>query len=36
MAKFMFVYRNAEGQPEPSPEEMQQAMQLWMDWIEGA
>ena len=35
MAKFMFVYRNAEDQPEPSPEEMQQAMQVWMSWMEG-
>ena len=34
MAKFMFVYRNAPHQPEPSPEEMQQAMQVWMKWIE--
>ena len=35
MAKFMFVYRDAPNQPQPSPEEMQQAMQDWMDWIEG-
>ena len=34
MAKFMFVYRDAPGQPQPSPEEMQQAMQVWMQWIE--
>lgn len=34
MAKYMFVYRNAPDQPEPSPEEMQQAMQVWMSWIE--
>ena len=34
MAKFMFVYRDAPDQPQPSPEEMQQAMQVWMDWIE--
>ena len=35
MAKFMFVYRNGESpESEPSPEEMQQAMQVWMDWIE--
>lgn len=34
MAKFMFVYRNGENEQEPSPEEMQQAMQVWMDWIE--
>ena len=30
MAKFMFVYRNGPGEQEPSPEEMQQAMQVWM------
>ncbi len=34
MAKFMFVYRDAADQPQPSPEEMQQAMQVWMEWIE--
>ena len=34
MAKFMFVYRDAPDQPQPSPEEMQQAMQVWMEWIE--
>lgn len=34
MAKFMFVYRDAADQPQPSPEEMQQAMQVWMSWIE--
>lgn len=34
MAKFMFVYRNGEPQGEASPEEMQQAMQVWMTWIE--
>ena len=34
MAKFMFVYRNGENEQEPSPEEMQQAMQVWMDWID--
>lgn len=34
MAKFMFVYRDSATQPELSPEQMQQAMQVWMDWIE--
>ena len=34
MAKFMFVYRNSEQHAEPSPEEMQQAMQVWMQWID--
>ena len=36
MAKFMFVYRGGnEGESEPSPEEMQQVIQVWMNWIEG-
>lgn len=31
----MFVYRNGDAAAqEPSPEEMQQAMQVWMNWIE--
>ncbi|MGI9516074.1 MAG: YciI family protein [Pirellulaceae bacterium] len=34
MAKFMFVYRNGKNEQEPSPEEMQQAMKVWMDWID--
>lgn len=35
MAKFMFVYRNGDTpESEPSPEEMQQALQVWMTWIE--
>lgn len=35
MAKFMFVYREAEPPTqEPSPEEMQQILQVWMEWIE--
>ena len=29
----MFVYRDGENTPDLSPEEMQQAMQVWMDWI---
>ena len=33
MAKFMFVYRGGDDS-ERSPEEMQQSMQVWMDWIE--
>lgn len=34
MPKFMFVYRGGhEGMKDASPEEMQQVMQLWMDWI---
>lgn len=34
MAKFMFVYRNSENTPDLSPEEMQEAMKVWMTWIE--
>ena len=36
MAKFMFVYREAPGQDceEATAEEMQQALQTWLDWIE--
>lgn len=34
MAKFMFVYRSDENQEQPSPEEMQQAMQVWGTWME--
>lgn len=36
MAKFLFVYRGGEGDDaEMSPEEMQQIIQVWTDWIEG-
>lgn len=36
MPKFMFVYRGGhEGTEEASPEQMQQVMQMWMDWIQG-
>jgi hypothetical protein len=36
MPKYMFVYRGGhEGMDNASPEQMQQVMQLWMDWIEG-
>ena len=35
MPKFMFVYRSIQdGSQEPSPEEMQQAMQAWGDWMQ--
>ena len=34
MPKFMFVYRDSENAPQLSPEEMQQALQVWMDWIQ--
>ena len=36
MPKFMFVYRGGdEAMKNASPEEMQQVMQSWMDWIQG-
>ncbi|MFK7819021.1 MAG: YciI family protein [Planctomycetaceae bacterium] len=37
MAKFMFVYRNSEEaeREEMSPEQMQQVLQHWMNWIQG-
>ncbi len=36
MPKFMFVYRGGhEGMEDASPEQMQQVMQMWMDWIQG-
>ena len=32
----MFVYRGChEGTEHASPEQMQQVMQMWMDWIQG-
>ena len=34
MAKFMFVYRGGDKMEDASPEQMQQVMQVWMDWIE--
>ena len=36
MAKFMFLHRGGcEDAPEKSPEQMQQAMQAWGEWMEG-
>ncbi len=36
MAKFMFLQRGGcEKRPEMSPEQMQQEMQTWMNWIQG-
>ena len=35
MARFMFIYRGGhEGMQDTSPEQMQQVMQMWMDWIQ--
>ncbi len=35
MAKFLFLYRNADDNkgPEPSPDEMEQIMKSWWDWL---
>ncbi|MCH9653535.1 MAG: YciI family protein [Planctomycetes bacterium] len=36
MPKYMFVYRGGhEDMEHSSPEQMQQVMQMWMDWIQG-
>ena len=35
MAKFLFIYRGGKGHDDLSPDEMQQVMQKWMDWIGG-
>ena len=35
MAKFMFIYRSQPADPaEMTPEQMQQAVQKWMSWIQ--
>lgn len=31
---YLFLLRDVPNQPDPTPEEMQQAMQKWMAWIE--
>lgn len=36
MKQFMFIYRTSLEQPELSPEQMQQTMQAWISWIQGA
>ena len=30
----MFIFRNKTDRPQPTPEEMQNIMQLWMGWID--
>lgn len=35
MAKFMFLYRGGNCSAEKSPEQMQQSMQAWGEWISG-
>lgn len=34
MAKFMFLIRGGDCQQERSPEEMQQGMKAWTEWME--
>ena len=34
MKDFMFIFRNTTDRPQPTPEEMQNIMQLWMGWID--
>jgi hypothetical protein len=34
MKDFMFIFRNKTDRPQPTPEEMQKIMQLWMGWID--
>ena len=37
MPSFMFLYRGGDTDPKAaSPEEIQQIMKLWMDWIQDA
>jgi len=35
MREFMMIFRGDKDQPIPSPEQMQQVMKLWQDWIGG-
>ncbi len=35
MAEFLFIYRGGSDLGETSPEQMQQLMQKWMEWIGG-
>jgi hypothetical protein len=36
MAKFLFIYRGGKDKPEDmAPEQIQQMMQVWMNWIQG-
>jgi hypothetical protein len=34
-AQFLLLFRNANDGPDPTPEEMQQIMGKWMDWLRG-
>jgi hypothetical protein len=34
MKDFMFIFRNKNDRPQPTPEEMQNIMQQWMGWID--
>jgi hypothetical protein len=33
--QFLFVFRNPQDQPDPSPEEMQKIFGAWMAWVKG-
>jgi hypothetical protein len=35
MKNFMMIFRGDKDQPIPSPEQMQEVMKLWQDWIGG-
>ncbi len=35
MKEFVFIYRNSNSEVVPSPEEMQQVMTSWMNWMGG-
>ena len=35
MKEFMMIFRNDKDVPKPSPEQMQQAVKQWQDWIGG-
>jgi hypothetical protein len=35
MQEFMMIFRGDIEQPKPSPEQMQEVMKLWQDWIGG-
>jgi hypothetical protein len=33
--QFLLLFRDASDSPDPTPEEMQQIMGKWMDWLRG-
>lgn len=34
-SQFLFLFRNREDQPDPTPDEMQQIFGKWMAWLKG-